>query len=257
MHTFSAKLITSFIGSLVVFLLLSVSTQSAYEAFRNADFSEQETTIVRDCNHDDLSKLIFKKNSCTLDNTIDENSEGEILGISTGKTEKVDGTARGKANATKSPGFLESAEEKAGSSFSIILLLLLLVGSFIIYFVIKKRKRLTGKHTLESAEDTQDQSNFSFKNKTSSTITQSIPTPPIESLRLMLFDFNQRLPRALKRRSHESLTDWTERIHLVTPLSPYFVTRYAAQAEVEALDAQAIHHFEQDLAHYLKTQISQ
>ncbi|KNH35905.1 hypothetical protein [Exiguobacterium acetylicum] len=257
MHTFRAKLITSFIGSLVVFLLLSISTQSAYEAFRNADFSEQETTIVRGCNHNDLSNLFFTKNSCNFDDKIDENSEGEILGISTGKTEKVDGTARGKANATKSPGFLESAEDKAGSSFSIILLLLLLVGSFIIYFVIKKRKRLTGKHTLESAEAIQDQSNLSFKNKTFSTITQSVPTPPIESLRLMLFDFNQRLPRALKRRSHESLTDWTERIHLVTPLSPYFVTRYAAQAEVEALDAQAIHHFEQDLARYLKTQLSQ
>lgn len=61
MQTFRSKLIASFIGSIVVFLLLSVSTQSAYEAFRNADFSEQETTIVRDCNHDDLSKLIFKK----------------------------------------------------------------------------------------------------------------------------------------------------------------------------------------------------
>ncbi|WP_313352146.1 hypothetical protein [Exiguobacterium sp.] len=158
----------------------------------------------------------------------------------------MDGTARGKANAIKSPGFLKSAEEKAGSSFSIILLLLLLVGSFIIYFVIKKRKRLTRKHTLDITETMEDQSNLSFKNKTSSTTTQSMPTPPIESLRLMLFDFNQRLPRALKRRSHESLTDWTERIHLVTPLSPYFVTRYAASAEVEAL-----------VAHYLKTQISQ
>ena len=212
---------------------------------------------MRGCGKDTLSNLLFSKYNCQDDGIIDEDSEGEILGGSTGKTEKIDGTARGKANATKSPGFLESAEEKAGSSFSIILLLLLLVGSFIIYFVIKKRKRLTGKHTLDITETMEDQSNLSFKNKTSSTITQSIPTPPIESLRLMLFDFNQRLPRALRRRSHESLTDWTERIHLVTPLSPYFVTRYATQADVEALDAQAIHHFEQDLAHYLKTQISQ
>lgn len=257
MHTFRAKLITSFIGSIVVFLLLSVSTQSAYEAFQNADFSEQETTIVQGCGKDTLSNLLFSKYNCQDDGIIDEDSEGEILGISTGKTEKVDGTARGKANATKSPGFLEPAEEKAGSSFSIILLLLLLVGSFIIYFVIKKRKRLTGKHTLDITETMEDQSNLSFKNKTSSKTTQSMPTPPIESLRLILFDFNQRLPRALQRRSHESLTDWTERIHLVTPLSPYFVTRYAAQAEVEALDAQAIRHFEQDLARYLKTQLSQ
>ncbi len=257
MHTFRAKLITSFIGSLVVFLLLSVSTQSAYETFRNADFSEQETTIVRGCGKDTLSNLLFSKYNCQDDGIIDEDSEGEILGGSTGKTEKIDGTARGKANATKSPGFLESAEEQAGSSFSIILLLLLLVVSFIIYFVIKKRKRLTGKHTFDITETMEDQSKLSFKNKTSSTTIQSIPTPPIESLRLMLFDFNQRLPHALKRRSHESLTDWTERIHLVTPLSPYFVTRYAAQAEVEALDAQAIHHFEQDLARYLKTQLSQ
>lgn len=256
MQTFRSKLIVSFISSLVAFLLLSVSTQSAYKAFQNADFSEQETTIVRGCGKDSLSNLLFSKYNCQDDGIIDENSEGEILGSSTGKTEKTNGTARGKANATKSPGFLESVEEKAGSSFSIILLLLLLVGSFIIYFVIKKRKRLTGKHTLDSTEFMQDQSNLSFKNKTSSTITQSIPTPPIESLRLMLFDFNQRLPRALQRRSHESLTDWTKRIHLLIPLSPYFVTRYATQTEVKALDAQEIQHFEQDLARYLKTKLS-
>ncbi|WP_214729454.1 hypothetical protein [Exiguobacterium sp. s168] len=255
MQTFRSKLIASFIGSIVVFLLLSVSTQSAYEAVRNADFSEQETTIVRDCNHDDLSKLIFKKNSCTFDNTIDENSDSEILGGSTGKTEKTNGTARGKANPSKSPGFLESAKEKASSNFPVFFVVALLVTGCVICFVIKKRKRSIGKYTLEATDTIQNQSSLPFKNRTSKA-TQTNSTPPEESLRLMLFDFNQRLPRALKRRSHESLTDWTERIHLVTPLSPYFVTRYATQAEVEALDAQEIHHFEQDLAHYLKTKLS-
>ncbi len=94
MHTFRAKLITSFIGSLVVFLLLSVSTQSAYEAFRNADFSEQETTIVRGCNHNDLSNLFFTKNSCNFDDKIDEREDGIDLGESDEQNKNTGGTPR-------------------------------------------------------------------------------------------------------------------------------------------------------------------
>ncbi|MGH1333551.1 MAG: hypothetical protein ACRAUM_06890 [Exiguobacterium indicum] len=256
MHTFRAKLITSFIGSLVVFLLLSVSTQSAYEAFQNADFSEQETTIVRGCNHNDLSNLFFTKNSCNFDDKIDEREDGIDLGESDEQNKNTGGTPRDRKVKNLPPLSLMNIVENTSSSnkllfFTAVLLLVAFVG----YRILRRRRRSSQSREVESeANHWVQPSPESYVQQTN---LQSMLTPPEESLRLMLFDFNQRLPRALKRRSHESLTDWTERIHLVTPLSPYFVTRYAAQAEVEALDAQAIHHFEQDLARYLKTQLSQ
>ncbi|WP_149427418.1 hypothetical protein [Exiguobacterium acetylicum] len=256
MHTFRAKLITSFIGSIVVFLLLSVSTQSAYEAFQNADFSEQETTIVRGCNHNDLSNLFFTKNSCNFDDKIDELEDGIDLGESDEQNKNTGGTPRDRKVKNLPPLSLMNIVESTSSSnkllfFTAVLLLVAFVG----YRILRRRRRSSQSREFESeANHWVQPSPESYVQQAN---LQSMLTPPEESLRLMLFDFNQRLPRALKRRSHESLTDWTERIHLVTPLSPYFVTRYAAQAEVEAFDAQAIHHFEQDLARYLKTQLSQ
>ncbi|MER2033228.1 MAG: hypothetical protein ABS912_10650, partial [Exiguobacterium indicum] len=247
MHTFRAKLITSFIGSLVVFLLLSVSTQSAYEAFQNADFSEQETTIVRGCNHNDLSNLFFTKNSCNFDDKIDEREDGIDLGESDEQNKNTGGTPRDRKVKNLPPLSLMNIVESTSSSnkllfFTAVLLLVAFVG----YRILRRRRRSSQSREFESeANHWVQPSPESYVQQTN---LQSMLTPPEESLRLMLFDFNQRLPLALRRRSHESLTDWTERIHLVTPLSPYFVTRYAAQAEVEALDAQAIHHFEQDLA---------
>ncbi|WP_215147587.1 hypothetical protein [Exiguobacterium sp. s91] len=256
MHTFRAKLITSFICSIVVFLLLSVSTQSAYEAFRNADFSEQETTIVRGCNHNDLSNLFFTKNSCNFDDKIDEREDGIDLGESDEQNKNTGGTPRDRKVKNLPPLSLMNIVESTSSSnkllfFTAVLLLVAFVG----YRILRRRRR--SSQSRESESEANHWVQPSPESYVQQTNLQSMLTPPEESLRLMLFDFNQRLPRALRRRSHESLTDWTERIHLVTPLSPYFVTRYAAQAEVEALDAQAIYHFEQDLARYLKTQFSQ
>lgn len=256
MHTFRAKLITSFIGSIVVFLLLSVSTQSAYEAFRNADFSEQETTIVRGCNHNDLSNLFFTKNSCNFDDKIDEREDGIDLGESDEQNKNTGGTPSGRKVKDLPPFSILNVVEGTSSSNNILFFTAVLVlVAFVGYRILRRRRHSSQSREFESeANHWVKPSSESYVQQTN---LQSMLTPPEESLRLMLFDFNQRLPRALQRRSHESLTDWTERIHLVTPLSPYFVTRYAAQAEVEALDAQAIHHFEEDLARYLKTQLSQ
>ncbi|MFP7278949.1 hypothetical protein SFC11_06280 [Exiguobacterium indicum] len=256
MHTFRAKLITSFIGSLVVFLLLSVSTQSAYEAFQNADFSEQETTIVRGCNHNDLSNLFFTKNSCNFDEKIDEREDGIDFGESDEQSKNTGGTPRDrKVKDLPSFSILNVVESSSSSNKLLFVTAVLVLVAFVAYRIRRRRRRSSQPREFESeANHWVQPSSESYVQQTN---LQSMLTPPEESLRLMLFDFNQRLPRALRRRSHESLTDWTERIHLVTPLSPYFVTRYAAQAEVEALDAQAIHHFEQDLARYLKTQLSQ
>lgn len=255
MHTFRAKLITSFIGSLVVFLLLSVSTQSVYEAFQNADFSEQETTIVRGCNHNDLSNLFFTKNSCNFDEKIDEREDGIDFGESDEQIKNTGGTPRDrKVKDLPSFSILNVVEGTSSNNILFFTAVLVLVA-FVAYRIRRRRRRSSQPREFESeANHWVQPSSESYVQQTN---LQSMLTPPEESLRLMLFDFNQRLPRALRRRSHESLTDWTERIHLVTPLSPYFVTRYAAQAEVEALDAQAIHHFEQDLTRYLKTQLSQ
>ncbi|WP_323679498.1 hypothetical protein [Exiguobacterium indicum] len=256
MHTFRAKLITSFIGSLVVFLLLSVSTQSAYEAFQNADFSEQETTIVRGCNHNDLSNLFFTKNSCNFDEKIDEREDGIDFGESDEQSKNTGGTPRDrKVKDLPSFSILNVVESSSSSNKLLFVTAVLVLVAFVAYRIRRRRRRSSQPREFESEANHWFQpSSESYVQQTN---LQSMLTPPEESLRLMLFDFNQRLPRALRRRSHESLTDWTERIHLVTPLFPYFVTRYAAQAEVEALDAQAIHHFEQDLARYLKTQLSQ
>ncbi len=256
MQTFRSKLIVSFIGSIVVFLLLSVSTQSAYEAFQNADFSEQETTIVRGCNHNDLSNLFFTKNSCNFDDKIDEKEDGVYLGTSDEKSKNTGGTPRGRKVKDLPPFSVLNVVEGTSSSNKLLFFTAVLVlVAFVAYRILRRQRRSSQSREFESeANHWVQPSSESYVQQTN---LQSMLTPPEESLRLMLFDFNQRLPRALRRRSHESLTDWTERIHLVTPLSPYFVTRYAAQAEIEALDAQAIHHFEQDLTHYLKTQISQ
>ncbi|WP_214745908.1 MULTISPECIES: hypothetical protein [unclassified Exiguobacterium] len=255
MHTFRAKLITSFIGSLVVFLLLSVSTQSAYEAFRNADFSEQETTIVRGCNHNDLSNLFFTKNSCNFDDKIDEREDGIYMGTSDEKSKNTGGTPRGRKVKDLPPFSILNVVEGTSSNNILFFTAVLVLVAFVAYRIRRRRRRSSQSREFESeANHWVQPSSESYVQQTN---LQSMLIPPEESLRLMLFDFNQRLPRALRRRSHESLTDWTERIHLVAPLSPYFVTRYAAQAEVKALDAQAIHHFEQDLARYLKTQLSQ
>ncbi|KQS45428.1 hypothetical protein [Exiguobacterium sp. Leaf196] len=255
MQTFRSKLIASFIGSIVVFLLLSVSTQSAYEAFRNADFSEQETTIVRGCNHNDLSNLFFTKNSCNFDDKIDEREDGIDLGESDDQNKSTGGTPRDRKVKDLPPFSIMNVVESTSSSNKMIFFTAVLVlVAFVGYRIFHRRRRssLPREFESESTRWIQASSETSIRQ----TNLQSVLTPPEQSLRLMLFDFNQRLPLALKRRSHESLTDWTDRIHLVTPLSPYFVTRYAAQAEVEALDAQAIHHFEQDLARYLKTKLS-
>ncbi|WP_290758628.1 MULTISPECIES: hypothetical protein [unclassified Exiguobacterium] len=255
MQSFRAKLITSFIGSIVVFLLLSVSTQSAYEAFRNADFSEQETTIVRGCNHNDLSNLFFTKNSCNFDDNIDEKEDGVDLGTSDEKSKNTGGTPRGRKVKDLPPFSILNVVEGTSSNNILFFTAVLVLVAFVAYRILRRRRR--SSQSLEVDSEANHWVQPSSESYVQQTNLQSMLTPPEESLRLMLFDFNQRLPRALKRRSHESLTDWTERIHLVTPLSPYFVTRYATQTEVEALDAQAIHHFEQDLARYLKTQLSQ
>ncbi|MGX9807581.1 hypothetical protein ACV3PA_10125 [Exiguobacterium acetylicum] len=255
MQTFRSKLIVSFIGSIVVFLLLSVSTQSAYKAFRNADFSEQETTIVRGCNHNDLSNLFFTKNSCNSDDKIDEKEDGVYLGTSDEKSKNTGGTPRGRKEEDLPPFSILNVVEGTSSSNKILFVTAVLVlVAFVGYRILQRRRRSSPSREFES------ESNHWIQPSTETSIRQtnlqSVLTPPEETVRLMLFDFNQRLPRALQRRSHESLTDWTERIHLLTPLSPYFVTRYATQTEVEALDAQEIQHFEQDLARYLKTQLS-
>lgn len=256
MHTFRAKLITSFIGSIVVFLLLSVSTQSAYEAFQNADFSEQETTIVRGCNHNDLSNLFFIKNSCNFDDKIDEREDGVDFGESDEQIKNTGGTPRDRKVKDLLPFSISNVVESSSSSNKLLFFTAVLVlVAFVAYRILRRQRRSSQSREFESeANHWVQPSPESYVRQIN---LQSVLTPPEESLRLMLFDFNQRLPRALRRRSHESLTDWTERIHLVTPLFPYFVTRYAAQAEIEALDAQTIHHFEQDLTRYLKTQLSQ
>lgn len=211
---------------------------------------------MRGCNHNDLSNLFFTKNSCNFDDKIDEREDGIDLGESDEQNKNTGGTPRDRKVKNLPPLSLMNIVESTSSSnkllfFTAVLLLVAFVG----YRILRRRRRSSQSREFESeANHWVQPSPESYVQQTN---LQSMLTPPEESLRLMLFDFNQRLPGALRRRSHESLTDWTERIHLVTPLSPYFVTRYAAQAEVEALDAQAIHHFEQDLARYLKTQLSQ
>lgn len=211
---------------------------------------------MRGCNHNDLSNLFFTKNSCNFDDKIDEREDGIDLGESDEQNKNTGGTPSGRKVKDLPPFSILNVVEGTSSSNNILFFTAVLVlVAFVGYRILRRRRHSSQSREFESeANHWVQPSSESYVQQTN---LQSMLTPPEESLRLMLFDFNQRLPRALKRRSHESLTDWTERIYLVTPLSPYFVTRYAAQAEVEALDAQAIHHFKQDLAHYLKTQISQ
>ncbi len=196
MHTFRAKLITSFIGSLVVFLLLSVSTQSAYEAFRNADFSEQETTIVRGCNHNDLSNLFFTKNSCNFDDKIDEREDGIDLGESDEQNKNTGGTPRDRKVKDLPPFSILNVVEKAHPLqqllfFTAVLVLVAFVG----YRILRRRRRSSQSREFESeANHWVQPSSESYVQQTN---LQSMLTPPEESLRLMLFDFNQRLPRAL------------------------------------------------------------
>lgn len=80
-----------------------------------------------------------------------------------------------------------------------------------------------------------------------------MPVPPQESVRLLLFDFNQQLSKPLQRRRHESLTEWTQRIELSTSLAPYLITRYAIETDV---DPNELRHFKQDLTTYLRHQSS-
>lgn len=251
--TFSSKLIVCVISSFAVFFLLSFAAQSVYQSLRQADFSEQETTIKRGCGKDSLSNRFFSKYNCS-EGIIREDSEGEVLGGATRKTEKIEGASRGKVKTAESASFFETTKEAARSKSSYWLWAGLLLAGFFIYRRFNRRqfrnRPLTGLSAKTSKTVLTQPFSVHSTNKTRNS------EPPQESVRLLLFDFNQQLPKSLQRRYYESLTEWTERIHLSTPLAPYLVTRYATEADCKELDANELHRFQQDLTTYLRQQSS-
>lgn len=248
--TFRSKLIVCVIGSSAIFFLLLFTTQSIYQSLRKADFSEQETTIQRGCGKDSLSNRFFSKYNCS-EGVIREDSEGEVLGGATGKTKKIEGTSRGKINTTESVSFLETTKEAVRSQSPWWLAGLLLIGFFLYYHFTKRRIRIlpfteTSNNNRKIAPTQQFSVHPTDKPRKS--------VPPQEAVRLLLFDFNQQLSKPLQRRRYESLTEWTERINLSTPLAPYLITRYATEAKYKELNANELHHFQQDLTTYLRQQ---
>jgi len=250
--TLRFRLIGFTLGSCVLFFLLSFAVQSAFQTVRQADFSEQETIVERGCGKDTLSNLLFSKYNCG-EGIVTEDSEGEALGGLTGKTEKIEGTSRGKVNTAESVSFLETTKEAARSKSPWWLAGLLLIGVFLYHYFNKRRFRI-----LPLTETSINNRKIASLQPLSvhPTDKPKKSVPPQESVRLLLFDFNQQLPNLLQRRDYESVTEWTERINLSTPLAPYLITRYATEAERKELDADELHHFQQDLTTYLRQQSS-
>lgn len=245
-QTFRSKLIRLVIGSSLVFFLLSYTAQSTYQAFREADFSQQETTIERGCGKASLSNLLFSTYNCS-EEIITDDSEGEILGGTTGKTEKMEGVSREKIPPTESATVLETTKATARSQSPYLLLTGLVLAGLSLYLFLKRRRvRSRPVATLFGH-------NRKMAGPLKSSIHQLSKTPihmqPQESVRLLLFDFNQQLPQKLQRQTHETLTDWMRRIQLTTSLTPYLITRYASRTDLP--EERNVIQFEADLTSYL------
>ncbi|WP_214720884.1 hypothetical protein [Exiguobacterium sp. s192] len=254
--TFRSKLIVCVIGSSAVFFLLLFTTQSVHQSFRQADFSEQETTIKRGCGKDSLSNRFFSKYNCS-GGIIREDSEGEILGGATGKTEKIEGPSRGKVKTAESASFFETTKEAARSKSSDWLWAgLLLAGVFMFFIYHHFNQRRLRNRPISETSVIHNRTAFPRPFSIHPTSTPKMLVPPQESVRLLLFDFNQQLSKPLQRRRHESLTEWTQRIELSTSLAPYLITRYATETDCQRVDPNALRHFKQDLTTYLRHQSS-
>ncbi|WP_214851239.1 hypothetical protein [Exiguobacterium sp. s193] len=244
--TFRSKLIRLVIGSSLVFFLLSYTAQSTYQAFREADFSEQETTITRGCGKASLSNLLFSTYNCS-EGVIADASEGKILGGTTEKTKKIEGMSREKTPPTESATFLETTKATAHSQSPYLLLTGLVLAGLSLNFFLKGRRGRS--RPMATVFGHNQNMTGPLKSSSRQPIKTLIHIQPEESVRLLLLDFNQQLPRELQRQTHETLTDWMRRIQLTTSLTPYLITRYASRTDLP--EERDVIRFEADLTSYL------
>jgi len=73
---------------------------------------------------------------------------------------------------------------------------------------------------------------------------------PADSIRKQLVRFNEQLPLSLQRRTHETVTEWFERIAFPSPVDPlYFEVRYG---KVPVISTHQLTFFVQAMEQYLK-----
>lgn len=73
---------------------------------------------------------------------------------------------------------------------------------------------------------------------------------PADSIRKQLVRFNEQLPFSLQRRTHETVTEWFERIAFPSPVDPlYFEVRYG---KVPVISTHQLTFFVQAMEQYLK-----
>lgn len=240
MRIMKKKMITSILLTFSLFYLLSIGSQSLYSNWIN-NKKENDTNnfflrIIRPIDEREIS-LNIPKNKDSKEEVTSKKIEISYL---------LDGYGHGKSDATLM-GVINSLIYVVQNS---LIWIAAVVTIFI--FIRWTKKKEKNKKMIASYKKNDDIRLNPIKNGKFDSSQQMTNELNVSSnIRNLIIDFNDQLPKRLRRKSTETLNQWSDRLNLHIDFDIYREVRYGEKEEV-AIESEEIERLEAGLYVYLQ-----